>query len=556
VQWESGSVRPVGERKNIYPFAAVGLAAFLAYLATLSANYLGDGVQFAAATESADVSLMPNHMLYNASIFGWYRVWKLLGWTGNAILPLQVFSAFWGALSVALFWLLIMRITGAPKVTGLVTFGFGTCFAVWLFSTDVEVVTFPLALSVLLLVVAITSSDSWFGRPFNAAVTGLLTSVSILSYQTGVFMVPAVGLAYVLRDLGASASKRRLIAVYLITVLVVVSGCCLWVARAAYHVSTLKGFIHWQFFLKESGLWGGFTGLSIPTGMFGFVRTISSFPGLSYIAGIRTFFMFAPLWQKALLVCYYAVLSAMGVYVSLKLFVRWRTLFGRYRLPLALFAVSGLLYAAFALYWIPADIQFWVPVVASWWGAIGLLLAFYSEEGRRNGRSRIVSSGPGAAAVALICIMSFVNFFGTILPNTNIGNNIEYNVAAGLKDMAKKNDLIITSGADRLALYIPYFFHKNVLSIFLLGMQGGSGEGLLSEIDRRINDAVSAGNDVYFVGMKPGRFVLWKEMNRLGVDQSFVERYDATVCARVCGEEILKLKPWEPKGMIGSNSSR
>ena len=327
--------------KGPYSFALLGLSVLIVYLLTLSRNYLGDGIQFVAATESGDVSLMPNHMLYNASIFGWYTVWKLLGWTGNAILPLQVFSAFWGALSVALFSLLIWRITGAPKVTGLVTFGFGTCFAVWLFSTDVEVVTFPLALNVLLLIAAITSSAPWFGRLRNAAATGLLTSAAILSYQTGVFMVPAVGLAYIMRDLGASASKKRLIAVYLLTVLVVVSGCYLLVARAAYNVSTVRGFVHWQFFMKEAGLWGVFTRQSIPTGMFGFVRSLSSFPGLNYIAGIRTFFMFAPLWQKALLVCYYAMLSAMGVYVSFKLLVHWRGLFGRYRLPLTLFAVSG-----------------------------------------------------------------------------------------------------------------------------------------------------------------------------------------------------------------------
>lgn len=85
-------------------------------------------------------------------------------------------------------------------------------------------------------------------------------------------------------------------------------------------------------------------------------------------------------------------------------------------------------------------------------------------------------------------------------------------IAAGLKDMAKKDDLTITTGADRLSLYMCCFLHRNVFHIFLLRVQDGAREDMPSEIDRRINNAVSAGNDVYFNGMKPGRFVLRKEM--------------------------------------------
>jgi hypothetical protein len=529
------------EHKRTYSFAVLGLVVFAGYLLTLSRNYLGDGIQFVMATEAKNISLMPNHMLYNAFIFVWYEMWRLLGWTGNAIMPLQIFSAFWGAVSVVLFSFLILRITNSLKITVLVSFGFAVSFATWLFSTDVEVVTFPLALNLLLLNIVIASPSHWLGRPWGAAATGLLTSISILSYQTGVFMVPVAVLAYLLRDFGKSASKRRLILLYLFSVLIVAFGCYILIARLVYNVATVRAFVHWQFFLSGTGPWGAFSRLSLLTGILGFVRTLSSFPGLSYIAGVRTFFMFAHLWEKVFFISYYSILAAMVGYMSFMLILRWRILFERYRVPLSLFAVSGFLYAAFAVYWMPADIQFWVPVAASWWGGMALFLASHGTEGGRNEGLKLLSSRPGVVAVSFVCIISVVNFFGTVLPDRKIKNNLEYNVAVSLKDMVKKNDLVITSGADRIFLYIPYFLKINVLSIFLLGVENGTSQNVPAEIDRRIEEAVSEGNDVYLVGMKPGRFVVWKEMNKLGIDQGFAGRYHAMVCSRIGDEEILKL---------------
>lgn len=545
-------MRPVDERKRTYSFTLLGLVVFTGYLLTLSRNYLGDGLLFVMETESKNISLMPNHMLYNAFIFVWYEMWRLLGWTGNAIMPLQIFSAFWGAVSVVLFSFLILRITSSLKITVLVSFGFATSFAIWLFSTDVEVATYPLALNFLLLNVLIASPSRWLGRPWSAAATGVLTSISILSYQTGVFMVPVAVLSYLLRDFGKSASKRRLILLYLFSVLVVVSGCHVLIARLVYNVASVRAFVHWEFWLSGTGPWGVFSRLSLLIGILGFVRTLSSFPGLSYIAGVRTFFMFAPLWEKVFFISYYSMLAAVVGYMSFMLILRWRILFKRYRLPLSLFAVSGFLYAAFAVYWMPADIQFWVPVAASWWGAIALFLASRSEEGGRNERFKLLSARSGIVAVSFVCIISIVNFLGIILPNTKIKNNLEYNVAVSLKNVVKKNDLVITSGADRIFMYILYFLKTsdNVLSISVLGMNNGTSHNVPAEIDRKIEGAISEGNDVYFVGMKPGGFVVWKEMNRLGIDQGFAGKYDVTVCSRIGGEEILKLNT-DDKGRYG-----
>jgi hypothetical protein len=300
--------------------------------------------------------------------------------------------------------------------------------------------------------------------------------------------------------------------------------------------------------MTEAGLWGDLSVRSLYIGTFAFVRTLSSFPGLNYIAGIRTFFMFAPWWEKALFIFYYGVLGGMIGYISLLLILRWRMLYRRQLQPLCMFGISGILYCIFALYWIAADIQFWTPLTVSWWGGMALLLRSYKRESEDKPR-KLSSSVPEIVVAVLVCTIGVVNFAGTILPNTSAKNNIEYMVALSLKDKVRNNDLVITTGVDRVFLYVPYFVKKDVLSIFLVGMNKKTPERVVQEIDRRIEAAVAQGGDVYFVGMRPGKFVLWKEMDKLGIDQSIFKRYDVSPCMQVEDEEILKLNVGK-KGML------
>ena len=538
-----------------YPFLAAGLAAFVVYMLTLSKNYLGDGIAFLNLTESRTIELLPNHMLYNAFIFLWYETWKLLGWKGNGIIPLQTFSAVWGAFSVGLVSFLVSRLSASARITLLVSIGFAASFSVWLFSTDVEVVTFPIAMNLIVFTLAIVPSARWLGKSRNVFLVGVATSAAILSYQTGVFMVLAVAAGFILRDFEGPLSKKRLLAVYLLTVAVLISGCYISVAHLVYKIGTVREFLHWEFGsaalgAELGGTWGAPTRQSLPILIFGFIRTLSAFPGTGTNAGIRTFLAFASSREKALFISYYVVFGSMVAYLCLAFFSKWRTLTDRYRGPLALFLVSGGFYALFALYWAPSDTGICSPLTVSWWGAVALLLSSCGE-GRTGSKlfGRIPST-PEAVALCLVCVMTVTNFFGAILPNKELRNNIEYRLALSLDSIARENDLIFTTGADRIAVYYSYFTKRRVAPVFLLPYKERTPKGVRAELDRRIETAVAEGKDVYFIGMKPGRFVFWREMERLAIDRNFLSRYPTSPCIEIDGEEVLKLNKsvWHSSG--------
>ena len=183
------------------------------------------------------------------------------------------------------------------------------------------------------------------------------------------------------------------------------------------------------------------------------------------------------------------------------------------------------------------------------------LLLSSCGEGRTGSKlfGRIPST-PEAVALCLVCVMTVTNFFGAILPNKELRNNIEYRLALSLDSIARENDLIFTTGADRIAVYYSYFTKRRVAPVFLLPYKERTPKGVRAELDRRIETAVAEGKDVYFIGMKPGRFVFWREMERLAIDRNFLSRYPTSPCIEIDGEEVLKLNKsvWHSSGAARS----
>jgi hypothetical protein len=75
--------------------------------------------------------------------------------------------------------------------------------------------------------------------------------------------------------------------------------------------------------------------------------------------------------------------------------LQWRS-----RREIALWVV---LHAAFAFYWVPSDMSFWLPATVAWWLLVALLIA-----------TRTI---PPPVAVAAIVVLLLANAFGLILPH-------------------------------------------------------------------------------------------------------------------------------------------
>jgi hypothetical protein len=90
-------MKPSGVRRLTPCF--VGAAACLLYLATLSNHHTGDSIGYALAIARADLALLldPYHPVLHPVGLLFYRLWQLAGWTGRALLPLQVPTRWLGA---------------------------------------------------------------------------------------------------------------------------------------------------------------------------------------------------------------------------------------------------------------------------------------------------------------------------------------------------------------------------------------------------------------------------------------------------------------------------
>jgi hypothetical protein len=122
-----------------------------------------------------------------------------------------------------------------------------------------------------------------------------------------------------------------------------------------------------------------------------------------------------------------------------------------HRRELAILSTWLLGHAAFALYWAPGDLQFWLPVNAGMWLAISILL------GRLNANRATVDrphQGTMLAAGFVSLLFLCINGIGLILPHHFLETNRAYWIAQTVKARTDNTDLILTSGGDR---FCPIF---------------------------------------------------------------------------------------------------
>ena len=96
----------------------VGTCVSLFYLCFHSTFYNFDGVACAIAVELGDLRHLThgNHLAYGLLGWAWTGVWRLLGFTGPALLCLQVLNSLLGGLGAGLFCRFLMRrLNSSPR---------------------------------------------------------------------------------------------------------------------------------------------------------------------------------------------------------------------------------------------------------------------------------------------------------------------------------------------------------------------------------------------------------------------------------------------------------
>lgn len=481
--------------KNSLGLTAAGTLTFAVYALTLSRHYSADSVLYALRIEGWQPGqlLDPTHLLIEPMAVGWYRLWQGLGWQGDSLVPLQVINALGGAASATLLYVIGRRLSGSRTIGGIVALGFAVSGGLWLLSVEAEFVTVPLAwaLLVLWLILAPPRRLATHGLMY-ATVLGAVLTLAILFYLNGIMLVFVAATGLMVQE----GHGRRERIEQLVAMLLAVGLVCLPIGLALLDG---RSWSQWANQIWQNGGSGytAVTWLDGPHGGYAFLRTLALFPGQAMNDSGRAFLAEAGWGERLLFGLFYAAVLGLAL-APFVLAVRMRKLFWtRYRRETLVLLVWAVLYGAFAIYWVPGDISFWVPMLTAWWLLVAMVAAIEIDNERKQERAATTKpwlAMPIWPLIALVVALAVVNAVTVIWPRHNLATNTRYWLAKQVASQTSTDDLIITDGEDLITLYLVYFGRRTVLPVADLGRDESE---LVESFGRYLEDTRVSGGQTF-----------------------------------------------------------
>jgi len=208
--------------ESILPLA-VGASAALFYLCFHSTFFNFDGVACAIAVELGDLRHLVhgNHLAYGLAGLAWTGLWRLLGYMGPALVPLQALDSLLGGLGAGLFCrMLLRRFRVGPPAALAASAALTLSFAWWFWSLEAQVY-------MLGAVFLILAADAAFAEEPSPWLAGLFHGLALLGHVGhAMFLFCA---AFLLRRPGRTTSLwLRYAAALAVTVLAAYAAAALW----------------------------------------------------------------------------------------------------------------------------------------------------------------------------------------------------------------------------------------------------------------------------------------------------------------------------------------
>lgn len=460
----------------------LGAAAALLYLLTISRHPTGDAIVFAikAETEGLIEGIESHQVLTHIMAKAFYSLWQAVGWEGRALPPLEVLNALAGGVAVGVMYVVARRLECPHRTAVVAAVGFSVSCGPWLLSTGAQFAmpALVVALWVLYLLIGLTPGQA--RQPRFAVWLGLWLGLAAMAYLTHI-MLWLVAVAAYLTTSGIDRRERaRGIGLCLLTAGMAFG--CVYVAVLltrgnADGLTALRDWSPHPGFEEYSRIdW-----LSIPQGVNGFLKSLAGYPGID-LRGQRTI----ELWRdmsglnRVGFALYY-----LGVLV-VALTPLWhaanhpRDRLVSHRQWVWVLGSSAGLFAAFAIYWVPSAVQFWILVLAIWWLLAGLAMD--------------ASRGSALAVVALAGLNARV-----ILPSAASGRDDPYRIAESLAAWMGPDDHVIMM--DRGALQVYTYYTTRGRSRSIVDMVGAEGSAIPNRLDELIERVHEANGTVYLFGL-------------------------------------------------------
>src|SRR5215207_1178915 len=185
IDWQAGT--PMG----------LFLLTFAIYLTTLTQVHTFDALSYVTSVERKPWTEVfhPHHLAYGPLGVLALHAGRALGYTGGAALPMQVVNALAGALGVALFYMIVRRVTQRADLALISALLLGGGYAYWYYAVEIEVYT--VATLFLIICLSILTRPGWWRSRRSLLLLGLAQAGAVLFHQTNVLLCGPICVMFV-----------------------------------------------------------------------------------------------------------------------------------------------------------------------------------------------------------------------------------------------------------------------------------------------------------------------------------------------------------------------
>lgn len=519
--------RRIKIRKSIWPWAtpvALFAAAFAAYASTLTRWYTYDSVAYALQVRkylrTGEESFLchPHHVLFNGMGLCVWRMMKHFQPDVTPLAALQTMNAFWGAIGIALIYIVLsrggihlFRPKQQPYAAGhLLALGaslaLGCGFGWWTCATDGRVNMPGLVLVIVNIGLLWGMLDSPTIVQCGAAAIAAIAAVG-LHQSHGMLAIAAIGAMLMVPKPFIQRIGYALI--YFILFTGGVASMYLIVCVVARGLRTMAQFRHWSLSYAEDGRWWSFDiRNNLPADVQALVHSfVPTKPQAASETASETFRRFAGVTS--------ATVAIMPGLHSCRLLHRASkvsqepSIYDFRRAKIGVLALVMIPYAAFFTVWNPGYFVFWMPMAV----AIILWLPMTCA-GLKSWRN--------AATVLLFALATYFllgNLWSTILPRRKWNHNPMLQVCNSLKKHSSEGDIVFVTGMSDLAVaetYIPYFTPLELKSVNI-EMKDHGAKMAIDRMRADIQDQMTHGHQV----------LLLDEFDKQAAWRGMTDRYNA-----------------------------
>lgn len=177
----------------------IGAGMFLLYLFTRSQRYDPEVLIELRMINHFQITSDPAHPFFVLTGLPVFWLWKVIGYSGDALLPTQLLNAFWSSAALVLFAAFLNRLIPDRLLSTITILGTGLSYAYWTHTVDSFFIPSTLCFSIAALLSAtIMGEEAKAASVINKGlpiILGISLGLAILSYQASIALTPALLLA-------------------------------------------------------------------------------------------------------------------------------------------------------------------------------------------------------------------------------------------------------------------------------------------------------------------------------------------------------------------------